>query len=95
MRFDFTKRDVQASEIEPVPASRFDVNAYVDYESKLLERTAAFAAASEGVAVYRRFRAAEVFSDGCCNMRRSLELQLGCLEKSMSFESDIPNFLEP
>ena len=93
--FDITKRDVQSSEIAPVSASQFDLNAYVDYEAKLLERTAQFSAASEGVAVYRRFRAAEVFSDGCRDMRRSLELQLGCLAASMAFDTDIPNFLEP
>ena len=95
MSFDITKRDVQATEIAPVSVSQFDVDAYVEYEAKLLERAAAFATASEGVAVYRRMRAAEVFSDGSCDMRRSLELQLGCLRKSMDFEADIPNFLEP
>ncbi len=95
MAFDFTKRDVQATEIAPVSASHFDTDAYADYEARLLERTAAFARASEGVAVYRRFRAAEVFGDGSRDMRRSLEWQLGCLQASMAFEADIPNFLEP
>ena len=95
MRFDYTKRDAQSTEITPVAVSRFDTDAYADYEAKLLERTAAFAAALEGVAVYRRFRAAEVFSDGCRDMRRSLEWQLGCLKASMTFETDVPNFLEP
>ena len=95
MKFDITGRDVQATEISPVAASRFDADAYADYEAKALERTSAFAAASEGVAVYRRMRAAEVFADGCGNMQHSLELQLGCLQKSMAFEADIPNFLEP
>jgi len=52
MNFDYTKRDVQASEITPIAVSRFDMDAYAEYETKLLERTAAFAAASEGVAVY-------------------------------------------
>ena len=47
------------------------------------------------MAVYRRFRAAEVFSDGCRDIRQSLEWQLGCLAASMVFEADIPNFLEP
>ena len=95
MSFDITKRDAQASEIVPIPVSQFDLDAYADYEAKLLERTVAFAAASEGVAVYRRMRAAEVFADGCGDMQRSLELQLGCLQKSMAFKADIPNFLEP
>ena len=95
MKFDTNKRDAQASEITPVPASQFDFGAYFDYEAKLLERTAAFSASLEGVAVYRRFRAAEVFANGSCDMQRSLELQLGCLQKSMVFKADIPNFLEP
>ena len=95
MNFDYAKRDVQATAIVPVAVSRFDMDAYADYEAKLLERTAAFAAVSQGVAVYRRFRAAEVFSDGCRDMRRSLEWQLGCLQVGMNFEADIPNFLEP
>ena len=95
MNFDNNIRDAQATEITPVTVSRFNADAYADFEAKLMERTSAFAAAHDGVAVYRRFRAAEVFSDGSRDMRRSLELQLGCLERSMVFESDIPNFLEP
>ena len=95
MSFNNSIRDAQASDIAPVSVSRFDLDAYFDYEAKLLKRTAAFAAASEGVAVYRRFRVAEVFSDGCRDMRRSLEWQLGCLQASMAFDADIPNFLEP
>jgi hypothetical protein len=95
MKFDINKRDAQATEIAPVSVSGFDMFEYTDYEAKLMERTHAFATASEGVAVYRRFRAAEVFSDGCRDMRRSLEWQLGCLRTSMNFEADIPNFLEP
>jgi hypothetical protein len=60
-----------------------------------LEKTGAFVRADSGVAVYRRFRAAEVFADGCSDIKRSLELQLGCLQKSMEYKADIPNFLEP
>ena len=95
MKFDNTIRDAQATGVSPITISGFDIEAYADYEAKLLERTTTFAAASEGVAVYRRFRSAEVFTDGCRDMRRSLELQLGCLQESMAFEADIPNFLEP
>jgi hypothetical protein len=40
-------------------------------------------------------RAAEVFADGSRDMQRSLALQLGCLQKSMDYRADIPNFLEP
>ena len=95
MRFDLTKRDAQATDIVPIPVSRFDFDAYAAYEASLMKSTSGFAAASTGVAVYRRMRAAEVFADGCCDMQRSLELQLGCLQKSMAYKADIPNFLEP
>ena len=95
MSFDITKRDPQATEIVPVAPERFDLEAYADYEQSLLEKCAAFWNAPSGVAVYRRMRAAEVFADGCSDMNRSLELQLGCLQASMNFKADIPNFLEP
>ena len=95
MSFDTSKRDSQASEIIPVSPEKFDVNAYAEYEKSLLKKCEAFWNAPSGVAVYRRMRAAEVFSYGCSDMKRSLELQLGCLQKSMSFKADIPNFLEP
>jgi hypothetical protein len=40
-------------------------------------------------------RVGECFSFGCQDMKRSLELQLGALQKSMLFKADVPNFLEP
>ena len=40
-------------------------------------------------------RVAEVFSYGCRDMNQSLEWQLGALQKSMDYEADVPNFLEP
>jgi hypothetical protein len=95
MKFDVSKRDSQATEITPVVASEFDFDAYSSYEAELLKSCGAFWEASSGVAVYRRMRAAEVFADGCADMRRSLELQLGCLRTSMEYRADIPNFLEP
>jgi hypothetical protein len=95
MGFDITKRDSQATEVSPVAPEKFDLEAYADYEKSLSDKCAAFWNASSGVAVYRRMRAAEVFADGSCDMKQSLELQLGCLQKSMEFKADIPNFLEP
>ncbi|MDR2764150.1 MAG: uroporphyrinogen decarboxylase family protein [Tannerella sp.] len=94
-QFDITKRDSQATEITPVSPEKFDMDAYAAYEQSLLAGTDAFWNAPSGVAVYRRMRAAEVFSYACRNMQRSLELQLGCLQESMKFKADIPNFLEP
>jgi len=95
MKFDVTKRDSQATDITPVQPEAFDTEAYAAYEKELLKRTAVFWEAPSGVAVYRRMRAAEVFSDGCRDMARSLALQLGCLQTSMAFKADVPNFLEP
>ena len=95
MSFDTTKRDAQATEIIPVKPESFDFDAYADYEKDLLTRTSGFWQKKSGVAVYRRVRAAEVFADGSKDMKRSLELQLGCLQKSMLYKADIPNFLEP
>jgi hypothetical protein len=40
-------------------------------------------------------RVAACFSHLCRDMERSLELQLGALEKSLHFKADVPNFLEP
>jgi len=95
MKFDTSKRDSQATDITPISPEKFDMDAYASYEKTLLEKTDAFWKADSGVAVYRRMRAAEVFADGSRDMKHSLELQLGCLEKSMAFKADIPNFLEP
>ncbi len=95
MNFDVNKRDSQATDVVPIEIGQFDLNAYADYEKELSVKTDAFFNAKSGVAVYRRMRAAEVFADGCRDMKRSLELQLGCLKKSMEFKADIPNFLEP
>jgi hypothetical protein len=95
MKFDTTKRDSQATEIQPVAPAEFDADAYAACEKALLVKTGAFWDAKSGVLVYRRMRAAEVFGDGCRDMKHSLELQLGCLRESMRFKADVPNFLEP
>jgi hypothetical protein len=95
MGFDVNKRDAQATDVLPVPVERFDLEAYSDYEKNLLEGIDGFQNKKSGVAVYRRFRSATVFADGSRDMKQSLELQLGCLQRSMAFKADIPNFLEP
>ena len=95
MAFDITKNDSQATDIQPVAAKNFDFDAYSEYENNLLKTTGKFFNSQSGVLVYRRMRAAEVFSYSCRDMKRSLELQLGCLSESMKFKADIPNFLEP
>jgi hypothetical protein len=93
--FDQTLADSQATPVEPVAVGDFDFDAYADYENSLRERCRRFWAAEAGVLVYRRVRAAEVFSHGCGDMKASLAWQLGALQKSMAYQADVPNFLEP
>jgi hypothetical protein len=93
--FDTSKRDAQATVVEPVKASDFCFEAYLEYEKTLAERCTNFMKNSSGVLVYRRMRIAEVFSYGCRIMKQSLEWQLGALKKSMDYKTDVPNFLEP
>jgi hypothetical protein len=93
--FDQNKADSQATMIEPIQSGAFDLDAYANYEATIVPRCKVFWEDNSGVLVYRRMRAAEVFSYGCQNMERSLALQLGALQKSMEYQADIPNFLEP
>jgi len=87
--------DAQATPVTPVEPAAFDMERYADYEARLLESNEAFWKAGSGLAVYRRFRPAEVFAYGCRDMKRSLSLQLGALTESMRFSADVANFLEP
>lgn len=92
---DYVSWDRQGTIVEPIAIDKFDIDRYYDYVLSLREECNTFWKKNRGVAVYRRFRVPQVFSFGCKNIRESLELQLGALEKSMNFKSDIPNFLEP
>ena len=94
-QFNLTLADSQATAVTPVKVHNFDIARYEAYAQQLEERCRRFVEAPQGVLVYRRMRVAEVFSYGCSDMRSSLEWQLGALEKSMAFEADVPNFLEP
>ena len=94
-KFDYKLADSQATVVKPVSPELFDYQAYADYEASLFERCHAFWSADSGVLVYRRMRVAEVFSYGCKDMKKSLQWQLGALQKSMEFKADVPNFLEP
>jgi hypothetical protein len=93
--FDSSKKDAQATKVDPIKASDFSLDAYQEYAQKLTERCEKFLHAKSGALVYRRMRVAEVFSHGCRDMKQSLEWQLGALQKSMDYEADVPNFLEP
>jgi len=93
--FDVTKSDSQGTVVQPLAAKDFPINQYAEYEESLKEKCLSFQAGDNGVAVYRRFRVPEVFSWGCRDRQMSLEWQLAALNKSMTFDADIPNFLEP
>ncbi len=94
-KFDTSKNDAQATRVDPVKVSDFPFDTYQQYEHKLTGRCIEFMNSDSGVLVYRRMRVAEVFSYGCSDMNQSLEWQLGALQKSMDYEADVPNFLEP
>ncbi len=93
--FDTGLRDSQSTTTNPIAPERFDIEAYSEYEQKLLDGNRAFAAADRGLLVYRRFRPEGVFYDKCRDYKESLAIQLGALDASMSYKADIANFLEP
>ena len=95
VKFDTTLRDSQGTSVEPISLENFDLDAYADYEAKLLEKNKAFTEADRGLLVYRRVRADGVFYDKCRDFKESLALQLGALKTSMAYKADIANFLEP
>lgn len=94
-QFDNTLSDAQATAVVPVKPGDFDFDRYEAYVNELNAGCEAFWNSNSGVVVYRRMRVAECFSYGCRDMKLSLALQLGALEKSMLFKADVPNFLEP
>jgi hypothetical protein len=87
--------DSQGITVKPLSPKKFDFEQYADYEAELLERNRTFWRAPSGTAVYQRFRVPQVYTFGCRDMEMSLALQLGALQESMKYKTDIPNFLEP
>jgi hypothetical protein len=94
-KFDNQIADAQATQVLPVTTENFDFAKYEAYADELNQTCTSFWKKPFGGIVYRRMRVGECFSFGCRDMKRSLELQLGALEKSMLFKADVPNFLEP
>lgn len=94
-KFDTSKSDSQATNVDAVKVNDFPFEVYREYEQELLERCTRFINSDSGALVYRRMRVAEVFSYDCRDMKKSLEWQLGALQKSMDYKADVPNFLEP
>jgi hypothetical protein len=93
--FNYKLADSQATVVTPMEAKDFPFDAYAAYEAEREARCKAFWKGTAGVLVYRRMRVAEVFSYGCRDMKASLRNQLGALAKSMAYQADVPNFLEP
>lgn len=94
--FDYSKADSQATNVTPVTPDKFDFGKYTAYEQELLTGCESFWQSDKGgVLVYRRMRVKDVFAQDARDMEKSLNWQLGALEKSMFFKADIPNFLEP
>lgn len=93
--FNNALADSQATQVTPMSPSAFDFDRYQHYCLSLNEGCSDFWNKPTGVLVYRRMRVGECFSYGCRDRKRSLELQLGALDKSMLFQADVPNFLEP
>lgn len=93
--FNSSLADSQATQVLPIQPSDFDLDLYEAYSMPLDMTCSDFWSKPSGVLVYRRMRVGECFSYGCRDMKRSLELQLGALEKSMLYKADVPNFLEP
>lgn len=94
-QFNNKLADSQATKVLPIKPENFDFDKYEAYSYDLNKTCLSFWQKKSGVMVYRRMRVAECFSYGCRDMKHSLELQLGALEKSMLFKADVPNFLEP
>src|ERR1035437_4677495 len=94
-KFDTELADAQATHVLPVKPGNFDFEKYEDYAAELNQTCSVVWQQQSGIAIYRRMRVGEWFSYGCRDMKHSLELQLGALEKSMLFKADVPNFLEP
>lgn len=94
-QFNTTLADSQATHVIPIRPTDFDFSRYEAYTAALNEGCLDFWDKPSGVLVYRRMRVGECFSYGCRDKKHSLEMQLGALKKSMLFDADIPNFLEP
>ncbi len=94
-RFDLTQKDAMAMPVQPLEIADFDQPRYEAFAAEADLRYAAFLAQKEGIAVWQRVRAGEVFRDGCCDMRESLRWQLGALMRTMDYLTDTPTYLEP
>lgn len=93
--FDFTKSDASAAKVVPVEPADFDIAAYADYAASADQRFEQFWRQDSGVMVWQRVRAGAVFRNACADMKESLRLQLGALNKTLDYKTDAPTYLEP
>ncbi len=94
-KFDHTQKDAMAMPVQPMDIGDFDLARYEAFAAEADQRYAAFLTQKDGVAVWQRVRAGEVFRDACCDMRESLRWQLGALTRTMDYLTDAPTYLEP
>lgn len=93
--YDYASKDAMAMPVTPVEAQDFDLARYEAYAAECDQCYAEFLRQDEGVAVWQRVRAADVFRDGCRDMQQSLRWQLGGLTKTLDYLTDAPTYLEP
>ncbi len=94
-KFNTTLKDAQALSVTPIEPRDFDLRRFEAQAAEADQRYADFLNAPSGLAVWQRVRAGEVFRDACRDMRHSLRLQLGALQKSLEYATDAPMYLEP
>jgi hypothetical protein len=94
-KYDYTLQDAMAMPVTLVDIKDFDISRYEAYAAECDQRYAEFLRTDDGVAVWQRVRVAEVFRDGCRDMKQSLRWQLGGLTKSLDYLTDAPTYLEP
>ncbi len=75
--FDYTLKDAQAMPVTPIEPRDFDLARYEAFAAEADQRYADFMRKPDGLMVWQRVRAGEVFRDACRDMRESLRLQLG------------------
>ncbi|MBP7687125.1 MAG: hypothetical protein KA765_04435 [Thermoflexales bacterium] len=93
--FNTTLKDAQALSVTPIEPRNFDLAHFEVHAADADQRYADFMRQPSGLAVWQRVRAGEVFRDACRDMRQSLRLQLGALQKSLEYATDAPMYLEP
>jgi hypothetical protein len=93
--FDLTQKDAMAMPVNPVAVADFDLARYEAFAAEADQRYAEFLRKPEGIAVWQRVRAGEVFRDGCRDMQQSLRWQLGGLARTLEYLTDAPTYLEP